>query len=55
MTVSPGVIKKVLSFRLLDALPGSFGSRRSYNATGSVAVLATFTDKTQALLRIDIP
>ncbi len=55
VTVSPGVIKKVLSFRLLDALPGSFGSRRSYNATGSVAVLATFTDKTQALLRIDIP
>lgn len=53
--VAPGVTKKLSSFRLLDALPGSFGSRRSYNATGSVVVLATFADKTQALLRIDIP
>ena len=55
VTVAPGVTKKVATFRLLDALPGSFGSRRSYNATGSVAVLATFTDKTQAILRLKCP
>ena len=55
VTVSPGVVKKLASFRLLDALPSSFGSRRSYNASSSVAVLATFTDKSQALLRLDIP
>jgi hypothetical protein len=52
----PGFIAKTLaSFRLLDALPGSFGSRRSYSSNGSVAVLATFTDKSQALLRVDVP
>jgi hypothetical protein len=55
VTIAPGVTKKLANFKLLDALPGSFGSRRSYNSTGSVAVLATFTDKTQALLRVDIP
>jgi hypothetical protein len=43
------------SFTLLNALPGSFGATRSFNATGSVALLATFTNKTQALLRIDLP
>lgn len=51
----PPLTKKLASFRLLDSLPGSFGSRRSYNAQSSVAVLATFTDKSQALLRPDIP
>ncbi len=50
-----GNVKKLATFRLLDALPGSFGSRRSYNTGGSVAVLATFTDKSQAILRVDIP
>jgi len=55
VTLSPGVTKKLANFTLLDALPGSFGSRRSYNSSGSVAVLATFTDKTQALLRVDVP
>jgi hypothetical protein len=43
------------TFTLLNALPGSFGAARSYNAQGSVAVLATFADQTQALLRVDIP
>lgn len=50
-----GATKKLASFKLLDALPGSFGSRRSYNAAKSVVVLATFTDKSQALVRADVP
>jgi subtilisin-like proprotein convertase family protein len=41
--------------QLLNALEGSFGAARSYNETGSVAVLATFARKSQALLRIDLP
>jgi len=40
---------------LLNALPGSYGAARSLNATGSVAMLATFSDGTQELLRVDIP
>lgn len=47
--------KQLASFTLLNALPGSFGARRSYNGTGSVAVLATFSDRTKSLLRIDVP
>jgi hypothetical protein len=47
--------KKLATIKLLDSLPGSFGSRRSYNAAKSVAVLATFTDKSKTLLRVDIP
>jgi hypothetical protein len=47
--------KTVKSIALLDAPRTAFGTTRSFNATGSVAVLATFTDKSQALLRIDIP
>jgi len=54
VTVGGGT-KTLASMTLLNALPGSFGVRRSYNTTGSIAVLATFTDKTQALLRADIP
>lgn len=54
VTVGGGT-KTLASMTLLNALPGSFGVRRSYNTTGSLAVLATFTDKTQALLRADIP
>lgn len=51
----PNGTKTVKSFTALNALPGSFGARRSYNATGSVAVQATFTDKSQSLIRLDIP
>jgi hypothetical protein len=50
-----GVDKAVASFSLLNAPAGSFGARRSYNSTGSIALLATLTDKKQALVRIDIP
>jgi hypothetical protein len=47
--------KTVASFSVLNALPGSVGARRSYNASGSLAVQVTFTDKTQAILRLDVP
>lgn len=47
--------KKVSAFTVLNALPGSFGARRSYNANGSVAVQVTFVGGAQAVLRLDIP
>ena len=40
---------------LLNAVPGAFGATRSFNATGSLALTATFADQTQALVRVDIP
>ena len=45
----------ITGMTLLGAVPGAFGATRSFNATGSIAVLATFADKTQSLLRVDIP
>jgi cyclophilin family peptidyl-prolyl cis-trans isomerase len=51
----PTGTKRLTGISLLNALPGSFGARRSYNATGGVAVLATFSDRTQALLRLIVP
>ena len=45
----------ITKLTLLTAVLGAFGSTRSFNATGSVALLATFADKTQALLRVDVP
>jgi hypothetical protein len=39
---------------LLAATPGAYGNSRSYNAAGSLAVLAAFANKSQALLRVDI-
>ena len=53
--VTPNGTKRLASFTVLNALPGSFGARRSYSATGAVAVQATFTDRSQALLRLDVP
>ncbi len=40
---------------LLNAAPGVFGTSRSFNSTGSIALLASFADKSQALLRVEIP
>ncbi len=40
---------------LLQALPGSFGAARSYNATGSITLLVTFTDRTQGIVNLGIP
>ena len=51
----PTGAKTLKSFTLLNALPGTLGARRSYSGNGSLAVQATFSDRTQALLRIDVP
>ena len=40
---------------LLQALPGSFGATRSFNATGGVVLLVGFTDRTSALVEISVP
>jgi hypothetical protein len=40
---------------LLTATPGAYGVARSYNAAAALAVLATFADGSQALLRLDLP
>ena len=45
----------VTNLTLLNAVPGAYGAARSYNATGSVALLATFADKSQTLVRVDLP
>jgi hypothetical protein len=51
----PTGAKALKSFSLLNASLGSIGARRSYNSSQSLAVLATFTDRSQAVLRVDIP
>ena len=51
----PGGAKQLTGFTLLNALPGSFGTRRSYNSAHSLAVQATFKDRTQALVRVELP
>lgn len=53
--VLPTGTKRVAKFTLLNALPGSYGARRSYNSTGSIAVQVTFNDRSQAVLRLDVP
>ena len=52
--LTPGA-SPITAMTLLNAVPGAFGATRSFNATGSIALLATFADKTQALLRVDLP
>lgn len=51
----PSGEKTITAFTILNALPGSFGARRSYNSSGSVAVQVTFTNLSQAILRLDVP
>ena len=53
--ILPNGTKRVTNFTLLNALPGTYGARRSYNSTGSFAVLVTFADRSQAVLRLDVP
>jgi hypothetical protein len=47
--------RTLASMTLLGAVPSAVGTTRSFNATGSIALLATFSDKTQALVRIEVP
>ncbi len=50
-----GINKKVLTFTALDAAPGSLGAAMGYNEYGEVAVIATFTDGTTAMLWVSVP
>ena len=45
----------ITDLTLLTATNGAFGVTRSFSATGSIALVATFADTTQALLRVDLP
>lgn len=47
--------KKLKSFTLLNATPGALGSTRSFNSAGQVGWRATFTDKSTAIVRTDVP
>ena len=47
--------KTITKFNLLNAVPGAFGATRSFNAAGSVAVQVIYADKSQGLLRLDLP
>jgi cyclophilin family peptidyl-prolyl cis-trans isomerase len=50
-----GGTSQITALTLLNAVPGAFGTTRSFNTTASIALAATFADKTQALLRVDVP
>ncbi|MHA3774317.1 DUF7453 family protein [Verrucomicrobiota bacterium sgz303538] len=50
-----GQTKTVAKMTLLNSARGVFGTTRSFNATGSIALLATFTDKSQGLVRLEVP
>jgi hypothetical protein len=54
---APGtpVLKKVKSFKLLMATVGSTGVTRSFNDDAQVVWLATFVDKTTALVMTEVP
>jgi len=47
--------KPVQGFSVLKALTGSAGTGRAGNSHGAVVLLATFADKTTAIVRIDLP
>ena len=48
-------LQGITALTLLKATAGAYGVARSYSATGSIALVATFADTTQALLRVDLP
>jgi hypothetical protein len=47
--------KIVKTFSVMKAISGSAGVARSFNELHQVAVLVTFTDRTTAILKIEIP
>src|SRR4030095_16465288 len=50
-----GTQKELSMITILGAVPGSPGQARSYNTTGDLVFRATFTDRTQAIMRIHLP
>ncbi|MGV3532493.1 MAG: DUF7453 family protein [Chthoniobacteraceae bacterium] len=47
--------RAVAKIAVLQPARGSFGAARSYNASGVVSFLVTFTDKTQAIVNLAAP
>ncbi len=55
-SAGPGsTLKPVRSFVALAAAAGSIGAARGYDAAGRVNVLVTFTDRTQAVVSVQVP
>lgn len=55
-SAGPGsALKPVRSFVALAAAPGSIGAARGYSDDGRVNVLVTFSDRTQAVVSIQVP
>ena len=54
ITVS-GMRKTVRTFSALTPAPGSIGAASGYDQSGHVEALATFSDGTQALLKLTAP
>ncbi len=55
-SAGPGsALKAVKSFVALGAAAGSIGAARGYDDTGRVSVLVTFADRTQAVVRVQVP
>ena len=52
---SGGQNRTVSSIAILTAGNGPFGATRSFNSIGTLAARVTFTDRTQALVRMDVP
>ena len=50
-----GVAKPVKAFTALTPAKGTLGAASGYDNAGNIAVLATFTDGTQALLTVTVP
>jgi hypothetical protein len=50
-----GTQKELSLITILGAVSGSPGQARSYNASGDLIFRATFTDRTQAIMRIQLP
>jgi hypothetical protein len=47
--------KTVKSFKVLSAVVGSPSQTRSHNATGGIVCWAAFTDRTQGLIKVQMP
>lgn len=55
-SAGPGsALKPVKTFVALTAAPGSIGAARGYDNNGRVNALVTFTDRTQAVVSIQVP
>jgi len=48
-------LKAIKSFVALSAAPGSIGAARGYGEDGRITVLVTFTDRSQAVVTLQVP